>query len=114
MPFGYEILLDVHRCTVDLLDMSRVHRFILELVESVGMRIYGEPDIRIYGKGNAYGITAMTFLDMSSLVIHTTPCDRSVYIDLFSCKRFDQHVVHRAAKKWFFAEEVTYHYLVRG
>ena len=52
------------------------------------------------------GTTAIQFISTSNITIHTLDLLRNVYINVFSCKDFDENVVIKFSEKWFEGEAV--------
>jgi S-adenosylmethionine/arginine decarboxylase-like enzyme len=47
------------------------------------------------------GTSAVCFILTSSIVIHTLDLLRTVHVNIFSCKHFDQKVGQRLTETWF-------------
>ncbi len=60
---------------------------------------------------NAKGTSAVQFILMSLMVIHTLELLDAVYLNIFSCKEFDPDEAIRFALEWFHATDHKSHYL---
>jgi S-adenosylmethionine/arginine decarboxylase-like enzyme len=47
------------------------------------------------------GTTAVQFILTSNITIHTLDILRNVYVNIFSCKDFDEIAVEKFTKNWF-------------
>ncbi|GAG26482.1 unnamed protein product, partial [marine sediment metagenome] len=47
------------------------------------------------------GTSAVQFISTSNIVIHTLDLLGAVYINIFSCKRFDEKKAEEITKEWF-------------
>ncbi len=95
MAYGWELVVDLHECDVSTFTERSLQQFCAGLCELIGME---REDFHLWASDPAeyeetpphlYGISAVQFITTSNLTIHTLPKLRAVYINLFSCKRFD-------------------------
>jgi hypothetical protein len=101
--WGKEIALDA-RCDKDKVnDPSILTAFLKELVIRVGMKAYKEPQIELFGEGGLYGYSALQWIHTSNIVLHTT-LDGQLYLNLFSCKTFDELIVEKCVIDFFGGE----------
>jgi S-adenosylmethionine/arginine decarboxylase-like enzyme len=54
---------------------------------------YGEPQIVMFGTGNKKGYTLVQLIETSNICAHFVEESNDMYLDVFSCKTFDPHVV---------------------
>ena len=97
----YHIIFDAFGCNKNFLNDEK---FILEILfdipKIIKMRILSGPNlVRGYNKINP-GISAFEIIDKSHVSIHTFLKTREIYIDIFSCKRFD----YQKVKKYLFSK----------
>ena len=59
------------------------------------------------------GSSAVQFILTSSIVIHTLDLLEAVYINIFSCKKYDTELAERITKEWFGASESKTHFIER-
>lgn len=86
------LILDGKCTNVQILSESRVLADLMkELVELIDMKPISEPFIVEYpdGNGQERGLSACLFLAESSVLIHTYPEYKFAFIDVFSCKDFN-------------------------
>ncbi|MCH7720423.1 MAG: S-adenosylmethionine decarboxylase [Planctomycetes bacterium] len=95
-PYGYELTIDLHDCDQARFTKAGVRRFCEELCDLIEMN---REDFHIWASDPAdydkdpphlHGISAVQFITTSSLVIHTLPKLRCAYVNVFSCKWFDE------------------------
>jgi len=59
------------------------------------------------------GTSAVQFILTSTIVIHTLDELQAVYVNIFSCKAFDEKMAEQITKKWFSAKECRTHFIER-
>ena len=110
---------DVAECRdcMELFMGDRIHRemaretltaFVDQLIEDIDMVKYGEPLIKHFGSGDAAGWSIVQLIETSNITMHTCDESRDMYIDVFSCKRFDCERVKRFIEVVFSPRSVKY------
>ena len=95
-PYGYELIIDLHQCDTARFNVTDVERFCKELCALVKMKCEdfhiwaSESEDYATAPSHLYGTSAVQFITTSTLVIHTLPKLLRAYINLFSCKPFDE------------------------
>lgn len=103
-PFGRELVLDVKTGLGEhLLASESLWRALLaKVVAAAGMTAWGPPMLKRLDErdGDAFpgnetpkgliGWSAVQFIHTSSVVVHACECTGEVYVNLFSCKPFDE------------------------
>ena len=95
---------EIHR------EMARatLQEFIDELIVEIDMEAHGPPLIEHFGKDDAKGWSIVQLITTSCVTLHTCDSSRDMYLDLFSCKRFDPEKVKRFIQLWFAPKSVKY------
>jgi hypothetical protein len=105
--FGWQARLQLSGCRTAVLDsVEMVDMWCRTLVVEIDMKAYGPPIVDRFGEGDRRGVTAVQRLTTSAIVVHCDPPD-VVYVDVFSCRRFDPDVVARSAQRFFGASAGT-------
>ncbi|MBU1628218.1 S-adenosylmethionine decarboxylase [bacterium] len=120
-PYGFELIMDLHDCDVSKFDRTSLHEYFNELCKAIDMKqceLYfwddeGLPPEERQTSPHTKGTSAVQFILTSSVVVHTLDLLKAVYINLFSCKKFDKKVVERLTKEWFGAKECRTHFIER-
>jgi S-adenosylmethionine/arginine decarboxylase-like enzyme len=120
-PYGYELMLDLHGCEPKLFTRRHLRKFFDQLCEIIEMQkcsIHFWDDVGIAAaerqtQAHTKGTSAVCFILTSSIVIHTLDMLDAVYLNIFSCKEFDQDKAREFAKNWFRANECDAHFLIR-
>lgn len=105
--YGKHLMLTSVSCNENLLDLQKITAFLKELVPTIGMFAYGEPIAARFGEGIEVGISAVQLITTSAITMHTNDAARDMYLDVFSCKWFEEEVVRSVVRKYFNPENMT-------
>lgn len=92
-----------------LTSASLLEEFILGVIGKIGMVAHGPCYIERFGSPdqNLEGFSAMQFIETSSITVHLDEIGNRSYIDIFSCKNFEEQIAFDFAKEFFKAQEGT-------
>ena len=101
--YGKELIIDLHHCNNELFNRKDLKRFFQELTEALDMEACKLSfwDYHYYPKwfiklmkwdqeDKIFGTSAIQFIRTSNITIHTIDNLRLVYLNIFSCKDFDE------------------------
>ena len=71
------------------------------------MVAYGDLVIARFGDGIEEGISAVQLIMTSAITIHTNDKARDLYLDVFSCKWFDEDIVEEMVDYYFNPENIA-------
>jgi len=114
--WGYHLILDCSGCDNSLMsDFSNVDRWIRKLVVDIDMEPIGEPRIEYTAEKflDKAGFTVVQVIVTSSITAHFVDSLGHIYLDVFSCKPFDQAVVETSMKEFFGCKKYRKYYLTR-
>ena len=104
--YGKHLMVTAVACNENLLDLSTVARFIKEIVPRIDMVPYGDMVIARFGEGIEEGISAVQLIVTSAITIHTNDMMRDLYLDVFSCKWFEENIVLDMIKEFFAPKDI--------
>jgi S-adenosylmethionine/arginine decarboxylase-like enzyme len=79
------------------------------------MKRFGEPVVVRFGEDpKVSGYSLAQLIETSLISGHFAETDNSVYIDIFSCKYYDQEKAVEFTKNFFKAEKFVYNVILRG
>jgi S-adenosylmethionine/arginine decarboxylase-like enzyme len=106
--FGKEAIIKLQRCSiVQIRTELRVKNFLRQMVKEIGMVPYGEPHVHRFGEGDLLGVSGFQFIMTSSISIHCDERDKSVNLNVYSCKDFDEDSARKFAESYFKAKSST-------
>jgi S-adenosylmethionine decarboxylase len=117
MYWGYHLILDCGGCDpIKMADYDRVDAWIRKLVKDIDMQPIGEPRIEYTAAEflDKAGFTVVQVIVTSSIVAHFVDNTGQIYLDVFSCKPFDQKIVEDSMLETFGAAKQRKYYLTRN
>lgn len=120
-PYGYELILDLHGCDSDMFNRGAIEDFFKQLCIQIKMTRcdlhfwddVGVPLEEQQTSPHTKGTSAVQFILTSTIIIHTLDLMGAVYINIFSCKEFDEKLAEAFTKDWFHASETRSHFIER-
>lgn len=114
--WGYHLILDCASCEVEKIqDKNNVYNFIKSLVKRIDMEPIGEPYIEYTAAEfpDKAGFTAVQVIVTSSIVAHFIDSTGDLYLDVFSCKEFNNDDVIDEVNKYFSPKKIRVNFLTR-
>jgi len=112
--WGYHLLLDCAGCDYEsITNYDNVYKFTKQLVNDIDMVAYGEPHIVNFGSGNKAGFTMFQLIETSNICAHFTNEDKTMYLDVFSCKPYDNDIVIKLVNQYFKPSVIRPSYITR-
>ncbi len=119
--YGHELILDLHGCNVSKFTRKQIERYCDELCELIDMQrcdLYFWDDVEVpeeekQAGAKTKGTSAVQFILTSTIVIHTLDLMEAVYVNIFSCKKFDTYEAAKFTAKWFGSRDWTTHVVIR-
>lgn len=109
MLWGKLLSIDAFRCCPRAINSPvLIAHFNNELLKRIDMKPHGGAMIVKFGESGTplYGYTLSQLLTTSNLSCHFSEMNKSLYLDLFSCKSFDNKVVEDTVREFFKAERI--------
>lgn len=120
--YGKELILDLHECEPSFFTRKRIKLFFQDLCISIDMT---PADLHFWDyKGvpkkilknipdHLLGTSAIQFIETSNITIHTLDRLKSVYLNIFSCKDFDEKKVMDKCLEYFKGYVANAHIIMR-
>ena len=114
MAWGYHLILDCYEGDKDLISNGEnITAFAKTLVKRIHMKAYGEPQVIHFGEDDKQGYTLVQLIETSNIAGHFCDDTGNFYIDVFSCKPYENAVVVETVKQFFSPERIVEHYIER-
>lgn len=65
------------------------------------MKPHGEPMVERFGTGDLEWYSMLQFIETSSITVHLDEREDRAFVDIFSCKDFDEKEAEEFSKKYF-------------
>lgn len=109
MPYGQELILDLHYCDPETFTRDSIKTYFRILCDKIDMEACDlhfwddmeTPEAEKQTDPKTTGTSAIQFIITSNITIHTLDLLGNVYVNLFSCKTFDANVAVAFTAKWF-------------
>lgn len=115
--WGQHLVLDLSGCPKEtLISDSHIKEWVRELIIAIDMKAYGDPVIEHFAthSHDAAGYTVMQLIETSNICAHFAENLGQIYIDIFSCKRFNNDIAIDVCRKYFRPSNVKSVVLERG
>ena len=108
--YGLELVADFHDCDLSDLSKEKLHQFMVELCNLIKMKRHGDPIFweDYSGIPHLHGISAVQFIETSTIVCHPIPMKKALYLNVFSCKEFDIGDTLEFCKKFWKANDAIH------
>jgi S-adenosylmethionine/arginine decarboxylase-like enzyme len=112
--FGYHLMLDCSGCGDGIASRDAIYNFTKELVDAIDMTAFGEPIIEYLLPGDPkQGYSMLQLITTSNFAGHFMETTGIMYLDVFSCKEYDQQIVIDTVKKYFDPKKIRVNFITR-
>ena len=119
-PYGKELILDLHECDESMFTKEHIDEFFRLLAKATDMELcvrhwWTMDDCPPEWKDVPHlnGISAVQFISTSNFTIHALTDLKAVYLNIFTCKDFDEKKAENFAAEYFSGDVVTCKTIVR-
>ncbi|MDX8431673.1 MAG: S-adenosylmethionine decarboxylase [Candidatus Algichlamydia australiensis] len=114
--WGYHLILDCKACDIEAItDRETITSFVKTLVEEIDMKAYGEPQLEHFATHDpdAAGYSLVQLIETSAITGHFVDKNGDAYIDIFSCKPFDQAHAKKIVERFLTPQNIKSQFLKR-
>ena len=115
--WGYHLMLDCSNCDKDAIKSKEdIGAFVRHLVQKIDMIAFGEPMIEHFATHDPdkAGISFCQMIETSNISGHFVDLNGAAYIDVFSCKPFNNQDVIDTINVFFNPEKVRMNFVTRN
>lgn len=105
--YGQHLIGTALSCSENILSIEKMYDFMTTMADDIDMVRYGPPIVARFGEGHEVGISGVQLIMTSAIVIHTNDAHRDLYLDVFSCKPFDDETVRRVVEDFLSPSSFT-------
>jgi S-adenosylmethionine/arginine decarboxylase-like enzyme len=110
--WGKHLLINAYKANSNVLCKNTITNFSNELVIAIDMIPYGKPQVIHFGDDNKKGYTLNQLITTSNITGHFCDTSKDFYLDVFSCKEYDEKIVCNLINKYFqplyFSSKIIY------
>jgi S-adenosylmethionine/arginine decarboxylase-like enzyme len=113
--WGKHLIIDAKGCDISrATDPEYIKHFTKELVRQIEMVAYGEPQVVHFADGtDLAGWTVIQLIETSNVTGHFLDHNGDLYLDVFSCKTFEEQRVIDCLEHFFSPDEIKSQVLIR-
>lgn len=104
--WGKHLVLNAAKGNKNVKSAYAITTFSNRLVSAIDMKPYGSPIVLHFGSDNKAGWTLTQLIETSNIMGHFCDCSGDFYLDVFSCKDYDEKIVEALVKEVFQPERV--------
>lgn len=120
-PYGKELIIDLHNCATATFNRESIEGYFKELCELIDMQRCdlhfwddeGVPEEERQTQPHTKGTSAVQFILTSNITIHTLDMLGKVFINVFSCKYFNENETMNFSRMWFRGEVASWEVIDR-
>ena len=109
VSYGQELILDIHDCDPSTFTRESIKKFWEALCIEIDMEredyyfwdYKGDPEGYEAAPAHLKGISGVQFIKTSNITIHSLDELKKVFLNIFSCKSFDDLIVEEFSERWF-------------
>jgi S-adenosylmethionine/arginine decarboxylase-like enzyme len=101
MLWGKHLLLNARKGNDLIRCGATISKFSQTLVSAIDMKAYGKPQVIHFGSDNKAGYTLVQLIETSNITGHFCDDSRDFYLDVFSCKEYDEKTVMKLVHEVF-------------
>lgn len=114
--YGYELIMDLEECDLKIISCSKaIKEYVDRLCKLIKMKPYGKTLIPYFGEKKPYtkGYSLVQLIETSSITGHFSEYWKTAYINIFSCKNYDEKLAKKFTKEFFKARKMKSRFIVR-
>lgn len=114
--FGYELVMDLYGCDKDIISSKKkLQEYTDKLCQLIKMKKYGKTLLPYFGEKAAYtkGYSLVQLIETSSITGHFSDFWGTAYINIFSCKKYNQALAKKFTSQFFKAKRMKVRTLIR-
>jgi len=114
--YGKELILDLFECDPKIIrSKKKILEYSNKICNLIKMKKYGKPICERFGFGKDFtaGFSLVQLIESSLVSGHFSELWNKVYINIFSCKNFDDKKAAAFTEKFFKAKKIKNRVLIR-
>jgi S-adenosylmethionine/arginine decarboxylase-like enzyme len=105
--YGKHLMATALGCNEAILSIEKMYEFLQNCADEIDMVRYGPPIIARFGGGIETGLSGVQLIETSAISFHTNDAHRDMYLDVFSCKTFEEETVRKVLDAFLSPTSVT-------
>jgi S-adenosylmethionine/arginine decarboxylase-like enzyme len=108
--YGMELIIELFGCDLSIItSKEKIQEFINGICREINMEKYGSSRIKRFPGGDLWGVgySFLQFLTTSSITGHFIDNGGIAFLNVFSCKQYDDKKAAQFAEKFFRAKKIN-------
>ena len=113
--FGYELVMDLSGCDKSIISSKKkLQEYTNKLCKLIKMKKYGKTLLPYFGEKEAFtkGYSLVQLIETSSITGHFSDFWGTAYINIFSCKKYNQALAKKFTSQFFKAKKTKVRFLI--
>ena len=108
-PWGIETQIDLHDCDPELIrDAEAIKQYVIDLCNLIEMKRFGECIVVNFGEDERVaGYSMVQLIETSCISAHFANATNRVYMNIFSCKKYDVQAAVDFTASFFKAKKIA-------
>ena len=99
--WGYHLIVNAGGCDAEAIRSPKIIKaFTTDLVKRIDMKAFGPPRVVRFGRGDILGYSMVQLIETSDITAHFVEPTNDMYLDVFSCKKFNPSDALRVIREW--------------
>ena len=114
--FGYELIMDLKDCDNAIISSKeKLQDYVDNLCILIGMKKFGDTILSHFGVSQAFtkGYSLVQLIETSCITGHFSELWNTAYINIFSCKDYDDEKAKNFTQSFFSAKRLKYKFIRR-
>lgn len=107
--YGMELIIELFGCDLGIItSKEKIQEFIDQICREINMEKYGSARIKRFPGGDLWGVgySFLQFLTTSSITGHFIDKGGIAFLNIFSCKQYDDKKAAKFSEKFFGAKRI--------
>lgn len=105
--YGKHLIATALGCNDAILSIEKLYEFLVQMADDIDMVRFGPPIVARFGGGIETGVSGVQLIETSCISFHTNDAHRDIYLDVFSCKTFEEETVRSVLESYFSPSSVN-------
>jgi len=111
--WGYSLHIDLYNCKNELITRRDTQKFIDMICKEIKMKKHGKLVWYRFGSKKTFGISFCQIIETSCITGHFYEKEKTLYLDIFSCKLFDKKKTITFCKNYFKPKKIRHKFIER-
>ena len=108
LVWGWSTSVDLKNCSNKIKDKDTLKDYVYQVCDLIDMKRFGVCQVYHFGTDNKAGYSLLQLIETSNITGHFCDSTHSAYIDIFSCKPYDEKKMAEFTQRFFESDKMVY------